>query len=592
MASDLNKEQEKSDDYNCDYTRKRKVKKHNWKKTIKKIKRESGQEYVDHKNKIHLKRKCKGKCLSKKGFLQCEDKISQKQRQAIFNHFWTLTDAKKNHFYGKFVTIHSPQRKRTKAEISKKLKVFLYFFETDRKRIQVCRNFFLTTLDIDKQRIYYFFKNHFNFDTGIATSPLKGKYIKYAIPDNVVEGVRAHIKSFPCVDSHYCRANSSRKFLESKLNITIMYDLYLESEFVINNQPVKLHKYREIFNTAFNYGFYIPRKDRCDACEKFQMTTDPSPAEKEGFDTHTGFKVAAKLERDKDRVNDVENTAVICFDMENVFCLPKANVKKFFYKRKLQVFNMTAHCSVNGVTYCCIWHEAITGRGANVLASAISKILNQIIVDVPNIKKMTLWSDACVPQNRNKMMSMALIIFLNQEHTVQQISQKFSEPGHSQIQELDSIHSKIERYFKNIEVYSPVSLMRLLKEIPKRKAVLKIIQLQKNDFFSYSSRADNFNFKQIPYSQIRSITYNKNSECVYYKLTFASDDNVPVHLVKKIASRRNKNEAPQNLISKIPLLKEKPDPKVLADKKDHIMSMVPYIPDVDKEFYKAIFNNI
>lgn len=41
-----------------------------------------------------------------------------------------------------------------------------------------------------------------------------------------------------------------------------MHDLYLESEFTYGN-PVKLHKYREIFNNEFNIGLYISRKDRC-----------------------------------------------------------------------------------------------------------------------------------------------------------------------------------------------------------------------------------------------------------------------------------------------------------------------------------------
>ena len=61
---------------------------------------------------------------------------------------------------------------------------------------------------------------------------------------------------------------------------------------------------------------------------------------------------------------------VLCFDMENVIQLPRANLSNFFYKRKLSFFNYTIHSSIGNKVYCCVWSEYTGGRNANCVASA------------------------------------------------------------------------------------------------------------------------------------------------------------------------------------------------------------------------------
>jgi hypothetical protein len=43
-----------------------------------------------------------------------------------------------------------------------------------------------------------------------------------------LDWVRKHIESFPVVDGHYTRKDSSRKYLGADLNIMRMYQLYVE----------------------------------------------------------------------------------------------------------------------------------------------------------------------------------------------------------------------------------------------------------------------------------------------------------------------------------------------------------------------------
>ena len=195
-----------------------------------------------------------------------------------------------------------------------------------------------------------------------------------------------------------------------------MYDMYKKECIKGERSPVKKSMYNTVLNRDFNIGFHKPKKDRCDLCEEIKIrNTYYGPFNEKStdiFDKHLADKIATKEERDTDRKNQSETTATVWFDLENVLALPRAEVSNFFYKRKLNTYNLTAHCSIDKSVYNAIWTEADTGRGGNEIASAIITILNEIHTAHPNIKDYILWSDSCVPQNRNSIMSFALKHFM------------------------------------------------------------------------------------------------------------------------------------------------------------------------------------
>lgn len=151
----------------------------------------------------------------------------------------------------------------------------------------------------------------------------KHKNRPHQYPEKLINEVREHIRKFPVVESHYCRINTERKYLESGLSIVKMYRMYVdeiqgishrEENFeekekdqsedvyesdeeeekgseedeeekvkekqssealeqqkqkpkrknfdVIAENVVRYIKYYEIFNKEFNYSFYKPKKDR------------------------------------------------------------------------------------------------------------------------------------------------------------------------------------------------------------------------------------------------------------------------------------------------------------------------------------------
>jgi len=54
----------------------------------------------------------------------------------------------------------------------------------------------------------------------------------------------------------------------------------------------------------------------------------------------------------------------------------------------------------------------------------------------------------------NSVMSFALLPFLSGHPNIQEIVQKFGTPGHSPVQEVDNIHSQIERRMRKTEIQS------------------------------------------------------------------------------------------------------------------------------------------
>lgn len=136
----------------------------------------------------------------------------------------------------------------------------------------------------------------------------------------------------------------------------------------------KYSKYDEIFNHEYNLDFHKP-KDLCDKCQLF--ISEEKCRDKHLLPTTAEINIRDRLSLEETRATRAADTAnmdpstlVISFDLENVFALPKAEVSNFFYKRKLNTYNLTAVVHRTSKAYCCIWPETLSGRSGNDIASA------------------------------------------------------------------------------------------------------------------------------------------------------------------------------------------------------------------------------
>ena len=99
----------------------------------------------------------------------------------------------------------------------------------------------------------------------IAEPDNRGKHHNrpFEVTERMKDIAREHIKSFPVMESHYCRKDSKKNYLEEGLTLPLMYDMYLIEMKKRGEKCVSEQIYKEtIFKREFNYSFFFPKKDR------------------------------------------------------------------------------------------------------------------------------------------------------------------------------------------------------------------------------------------------------------------------------------------------------------------------------------------
>jgi len=101
--------------------------------------------------------------------------------------------------------------------------------------------------------------------------------------------------------------------------MTILYEKYVEDCKLRNEEPAKIHLYREVFNHEYNIDFVKPKKDRCDMCERKKLLTVSGPEEDEQlrFSQHIRGKTEAHNERNKE---------VIAISALATYCVPVSSI--------------------------------------------------------------------------------------------------------------------------------------------------------------------------------------------------------------------------------------------------------------------------
>lgn len=447
---------------------------------------------------------------------RCASKVDGDTQTKIFQDFWKLTAQQKAFYYQK--TIQSTTFKGTRNTCNS------YYVEVNSKPIQVCKEFYRCVHGISHTPINTYLKNQ--DENGIPTPrEVHSPSTKYG--EEVVNTIREHINSFPRVQSHYCRANTQREYLESSLTLSKMYKLFRNKMVGIGEERIPSQwKYDEIFNREFNIGFHKPKKDRCDKCEKWSMMATSSmmtDREAKLKEAHDKSRRETRKAQHADLENKEETTLLVSFDMENMFELPRMSVSMAYYKAKLNTYNMTAVVNKTKKGYCAVWPESVMGRSGNEVASALFQLLKQIVSDHTEAQHVILWSDSCIPQNRNSIMSYALQYFLEITPQIETITQKFCEPGHSDIQDVDNLHSQISRSLTDdLEIHSPVSLVGFFRSLQPSGKSMYVKDMRVRDFFEFSAVSRVGHYSQLKYKMAKEIGYNSATlETLCYKTSFA-----------------------------------------------------------------------
>lgn len=467
-----------------------------------------GLEHLNPKGKLIKARAMGNGCHPTLCRFKCHNKVTEIKRQEMFKGFWALGNkTSQQNFLRSMLNVSNPAV-HTSQENLKENSV-KYFFHIDKQLVRVCKKTFLDTFDISESWTRTIMKKIKQGVGGTISPDKRGKHSK--VNEDVrlksIRNVMDHIKSFRCVPSHLCRARSKRKYLDRRLNIRRMYGLY--KVWMRSNRPedsIRGEKfYRNIFNTRFNLGFHRPKKDLCDLCTVYDLSSAAMRAKlQDKYDLHISNKAKAKAARKKDK-EKAKQDKTICygiFDLQKVLICPKVDNSAAYYMRKLNVLNFTVYDVLKHQGFCYPWDESEAARGANEIATCVFFFIEIKVKE--GILVFIFWSDNCGGQNKNKYL-FSMYTYAAAKFNVN-IYHRFLEKGHT-MNEADSMHATIERAGKCESVYKPQGWYDIMRDCKQTGSKYEVTPVGQKilDFHPLADYFQQWQIKGANWSKVRDV---------------------------------------------------------------------------------------
>ncbi|CAG4956054.1 unnamed protein product [Parnassius apollo] len=378
-----------------------------WKKNVAKRLKNSGQTYISVNTKKLNQGKTMGPSCTSKCWLSCAAKFTEQKRTEIFKSYWKLESVERQRgFLNACTRILKCAYRRIKTnKMYDRKENTAYYLLNENKEIRVCKTFLINTLGITQQIIRTVIDGKARND-GFTPPDQRGKHGKQCkLQPEVIQAVKDHIESIPKVESHYLRANTSRQFIDGGLTVAALHRNYSEIQKQQNKPIVNYDVYSRIFNQDFNIGFFKPKKDRCDECEAYENASEVEKNKlRESFNLHQEEKSLSRHEKDRDmkRCHEPDNnTIVFTYDLQAVLPCPVGKSSSFYYKSRLNCYNLTISNANKRETTCYFWHEGLGNRGAIEIGSCVYKYLQQIAFEKPGCD-VIIYSDNCCGQQKNR----------------------------------------------------------------------------------------------------------------------------------------------------------------------------------------------
>lgn len=558
---------------------KRKGNPNHWKRIKNKRQRMMGEQYIGFKkdgtkfvqNDPKPARIMGPICMSKRCFggkaMYCP-KLTEEERSEIFKNYWKMSWQEKKMYISSMVD-KMPTTRKTRGSISRRTDTKVYYLKINDKKERVCLKTFLGTLGIKEWTIRYWLgeKTNINHTSDASVA---------VVTESKKESARKYLMALPKLPSHYCRQSTSKLYLEPIIQTkSQLYRLYADYS-VSQNKPVASRKIFEAVLFEENIGLFQPKKDACDQCcaHKAGNMSD------EQYARHIELKNLARAQKTLDKEAAQKGTIhALTADLQAVKLCPSLNASALYFKTKLAVHNFTIYnLGTNGVT--CYWFdETACDLKASTYASFLVDYLTKLLENDP--KDVVLFTDGCTAQNRNNIVSNALLRLAMAKNIV--ITQKYLEKGHTQM-EVDSVHSVIERKLKNREIFLPSQYATITKEARKVPSPYQVITPD-HTFFKNFAHKDELIYESIRPGRgtgdrvvvdIRALRYNPCGT-IDYKLHFA-DDFVPLpRRPKKIISSGS-------FTNSVGILYESRQP-ITKTKYDHLQELKSVIPKDCHSFY-------
>lgn len=398
------------------------------------------------------------------------NEFSEENRRKIFNAFWSDMSWNQRKVYVSSLVKRVTTKRTTKksAEESRRKETLLYTLpDENAKTFTVCKKMFLSTLALREWTVLNWVKKgSHGMHISIKQNNISKKETRKDIFAEAKRILCEFLDAVPKLPSHYCRQSTSKLYVEPVFgnNMTAVYNEYMKrcKEANRNIKPLS----RCTFDTVVkqkNISFQLPKKDQCDTCCSYNTNN----IAKEIYDEHINRKMAARKEKNEDKAKgETGECVVLTQDLQAVKVCPNLNASALYYTTKLCCHNFTIF-NVNTHHTKCYWFDETQ---ADLTANTFATCLIDYLQFVDSTKPIIIWSDGCGYQNRNSVLSNALLSFSVSKKVT--VYQKYLERGHTQM-EADSVHAQIERKLKNKSIYLPSDYCRLTLENLLKTILLK-----------------------------------------------------------------------------------------------------------------------
>ncbi|BES90489.1 Hypothetical protein NTJ_03297 [Nesidiocoris tenuis] len=512
--------------------------------------------------------RCSSKFCARSATARKCSSITESERKAIFTYFWSSL----NSWDERKVYVRSLVDTHTLVKNS-----YSYFLSTASSRLQVCRLMFQSTLGLKWSTIRGWIKirGEVNDEEVDEVSPL----LNVSRKNN--ENRRNHLLNFlkihPKLPSHYCRADTNHLYLQDVTSYKQLHDRYKQYCVESDVRPLNRCTFRKEM-VKQRLSIFQPRKDQCDTCTSYSYKN----ISEEHYKAHLEKKQQAREEKNIDKQKAIDGEChTICSDLMAVKMIPTLQNSTAYYKLKLAVHNYTIYNMANHDATCYYFDETSCGLEASIFSSCLTDYLKTLIDADP--KPVVLYSDGCNYQNRNSVMSNALLHLAMEKNTV--ITQKYLERGHTQM-ECDSVHAAIETKLRGKAVFLPSQLASIASKARTNPMPYKI-KTPDFAFFKDFSQADQTIYTSIrpgkkagdpTVTDLRAIMYDPTGT-IKFKLAFDNDwQELPV-------THRNRK--------RIPVIKEFPNlyrsrPLIPRDKYNDLQDLLQFIPGDCRPYYDSI----
>jgi len=579
---------------NCTKAQKRKyLPKERHMKEIQKKKRMRGETYmglkmnqdsgtktycVEKAGRLLCPRECSRKC-NKSATKHC-NQLSQNDRERIFEMFWKDLDWQQKRMYVNNHVERCGVMQRTTATptTSRRQYSYVYCLTKGTERIAVCKNMFLTTLGIGEKTVYNWLNNSENGMPKDKTDNEREKSEEQKAREENIKARHQSAKDFLTsiqkVDSHYCRASSTKKYLEPLFESkNAVYQEYCSKVQEEGKTPLYKTGFFELFD-SMNLSIWKPKKDQCDKCCEYEAGN----IDEEEYNNHLKKKDDARESKvvDKQRALNDKSVKVLSMDLQSLLVCPKLAASALYYKMKLSCHNFTIYDLASHDVQNYFWHEGEGELNANVFASCLIDHLNKM--DLTDVTEIVIFSDGCTYQNRNSTMANALLQWSMKNKIT--VYQKYLERGHTQM-ECDSVHSCIERKVRSKPIYIPQQYVENIQSA-RRVNPYKVEYLDHRFFKKYE--ALNYYNSIRPGSNvvtdIRVLKYHHNEGKIQYKLNHTDTEFKDIPKARSNRTRPiSTNDAVENLYkSSIPIKKTK---------YEHLMQLKAVLPKDYHSYYDA-----